>query len=78
MATSCDMLAQARPMPKKSAPPLQVQINLRIPDSLLASVDARLEKENQRRSWPKLTRSDLIRTLLENWAAGDGPVKPGG
>jgi hypothetical protein len=44
-----------------------VQINLRISKALLDRVDTRIEKANEKRHWPKLTRSDLIRELLEKY-----------
>lgn len=56
------------PRSKKTSPPPSpsepTQINLKLSAELLGAVDALVEEVNQRRPWPKMTRSDLIRELL--------------
>jgi hypothetical protein len=42
-----------------------IQMNIRIPPTLIGALDAIVERRNRTRGWPKLTRSDLIRDLLE-------------
>lgn len=70
------------PRPKKASPPPSpaepTQINLKLSAELLGAVDALVEEANQRRPWPKMTRSDLIRELLSKaveerpvWLLGD-------
>lgn len=54
------------PMPKKPPPPKAlIALNLRVPPDLLEAVDQWVTDVNATRSWPKLTRSDLIRLVLE-------------
>lgn len=71
------MLGATASMPKKSPPktgsaPDSVALNIRIPAELMAALDAWIGEENKLRSWPKLTRSDLVRGVLE-WAARTRP-----
>lgn len=65
------MLAPVPVRPKGTAAPAITQINLKIPEDLLASVDAWVEEVNDGR-WPKLTRSDVIRSLLA-WGVRERP-----
>jgi hypothetical protein len=61
------------PKPKASpAEPTLVQTNLRLPPALIEHLDSWVEELNQGRSWPKMTRSDLIRGVLA-WAAKERP-----
>jgi len=41
------------------------QIAIRVSARLLGELDTLTKKANERRSWPKLTRSGLIRAILE-------------
>lgn len=47
-----------------------ININLRLPEELLAEIDQQVEKANQSGGWPKLTRTDLIRNTLADAAKG--------
>lgn len=49
-----------------------VQTNLRLPPTLLEQLDVWVEELNQTRTWPRVTRSDLIRGVLI-WAAKERP-----
>ena len=51
------------PQPAKATPD-QVQTAFRLPVELLAGLDALVEEANRRRSWPRMTRSDLVRLAL--------------
>lgn len=63
MARLCGMLATVAKSEAPKAGP--VQINLKMPPELLEAVDAWVEDLNRKRSWPKMTRSDVIRAVLE-------------
>lgn len=53
------------PRPKKpAAADGPTQINLKLPDELLAAIDGWVADINQRRPWPRMTRSDLIRIVM--------------
>jgi hypothetical protein len=68
--------APKRP-PAKVTPTGLVNVNLRIPVALLASVDARVKVANDLAGWNKLTRTDWMRDALAEAVARDaGP--PGG
>lgn len=45
--------------------PGPVQINLKMPPELLEAVDTWVDEINAARTWPKMTRSDVIRAVLE-------------
>lgn len=49
-----------------------VQINLRVPPELLEELDQWLEDINKTRRYPKLTRTDVIRSLLD-WGVKERP-----
>lgn len=67
------LAAVSKPKTKASAAePGLVQTNLRLPPALLEQLDAWVEQLNETRSWPKVTRSDLIRGVL-TWAAQERP-----
>ena len=55
---------------KKAVPP--VQLNLRVPPEMAVALDAWVEKMNARRTWPKLTRTDVLRSLLD-WGVREQP-----
>jgi len=40
-------------------------MNVRMPVGLLRQLDAWLAEENEKRAWPKMSRSDLVRVILE-------------
>lgn len=42
-----------------------VQLNLRVSPDLAEKLDAWVEEINKTRSWPKVTRTDVLRSLLE-------------
>jgi hypothetical protein len=56
--------------PKKRAPPPGegnlVPVQFRFPEELLGALDARVEKLNARRVL-KLTRTDVVRLLVDRW-----------
>lgn len=62
---------------KKPSEPETVQLNLRVPSDLIQAIDAWVFEENQAVTWPKMTRSDLIRGVME-WAARERPDWKGG
>lgn len=62
---------------KKPPEPETVQLNLRVPPDLIQAIDAWVFEENQAVTWPKMTRSDLIRGVME-WAARARPDWKGG
>lgn len=60
------LLAVPKPKPKpKAAEPGLVQTAFRLPSDLLEALDAWVEELNECRGWPKVTRSDVLRSLLE-------------
>ena len=54
------------PTNAKAAPPDRghVQTAFRLPNELLEGLDALVERANEHRPWPKLTRSELVRLVL--------------
>lgn len=48
------------------------QVQFRMPQSLLDSLQAYTDELNGNRTWPRLTRSDVVRGVLE-WAARTRP-----
>ena len=48
-----------------ASPSEPVQINLKMSAELLEAIDGLVEKINRARPWPKMTRSDLIRTVMD-------------
>jgi hypothetical protein len=57
---------------KKPAPPESAKIQFRFPTELIDALDAWTAKLNEGRSWPLLTRSDVVRDALL-WAARERP-----
>lgn len=64
------MAAKKQPVPQEEDQ--LVPFNFRIPKSLVDRLDVWVEEQNQGRSWPKLTRSALIRGVLD-WAERERP-----
>jgi hypothetical protein len=60
---------KAAPPPKQAGP---AQINLRVPPETLEALDAWVESINETRSWPKVNRSDVLRSLLD-WGLKEQP-----
>ena len=63
------MATPKRPSKKSSAsakatPTGLVNINLRLPEDLLAEIDQRVESANAAGRWPKVTRTDWMREAL--------------
>lgn len=59
----------AKPKPRQhppaaAQPEAVTQLNMRLPVDLLEAMDGLVEEINQRRPWPKMTRSDLIRIVM--------------
>ena len=59
----------AKQKPRQQAPAAApsdavTQLNMRLPVELLEAMDGLVEEINQRRPWPKMTRSDLIRIVV--------------
>ena len=50
---------------KKSTPSATTPIQFRFPTPLLEELDAWIERLNQGRFWPPLTRSDVVRRVLQ-------------
>lgn len=57
---------KAKPRQTRPSPPSDgvTQLNMRLPVELLEAMDSMVEEINQRRPWPKMTRSDLIRLVV--------------
>lgn len=57
--------AKSRSSPRSAPQPEgPAQINMKLPHELLEAMDNMVEEINQRRPWPKMTRSDLIRLVV--------------
>ena len=57
--------AKARPSARTTPTPEgPAQLNMKLPHELLEAMDALVDEINQRREWPKMTRSDLIRLVV--------------
>ena len=58
------MLAVVPKAKRPAVSPGQAQINLKMPEKLLEDIDEWVEEINLSRSWPKVTRSDVIRGVM--------------
>ena len=58
---------------EKSQSPGPVQINLRVSEAKVDALDAWVEEINARRGWPKITRTDVLRKLLD-WGLKERPA----
>lgn len=69
--------------PKSTPEPSLIQTAFRLPPELLERLDAMVDGMNEARPWPKMTRSDLVRIILNHtlderpvWLVGDAePTK---
>lgn len=68
--------------PRSAAEPSLIQTAFRLPPELLERLDAMVDEMNQARPWPKMTRSDLVRIILNHtldeqpaWLVGGEPTK---
>jgi hypothetical protein len=49
-----------------------VQLNLRVPPEMAEALDKWVGEINETRTWPKLTRTDVLRELLK-WGLRERP-----
>lgn len=57
---------------KKPDPKAPVQLNLRVPPEMAEALDGWVGQINERRTWPRVTRTDVLRGLLE-WGLKERP-----
>jgi hypothetical protein len=62
------MVMAAKKLQPQTAPGAEdklIPFNMRMPESVLLALDEWVEELNRARTWPKVTRSDIIRTVLD-------------